>query len=147
MSENITGRQKRPKRAVRLIFEYEDDNVVLISQQDVDIAASRLDARQEAPPGNYVEVRTEDGGALSRVPIGDVFSTSVEVFPEYAGDAIVRVNAEKSRGAFSVVVPAVEEATQVAVLKIQATRGAEPKTDAQRSAPEELGVFPLTRAS
>lgn len=147
MTENVTGQSQRPSRAVRLIFEYDGDNVVLISQQDVDIASTGISALREPPPGNYIEVRAADGGALSRVPIGEVFSTSVEVFPEHAGEAIVRLDVEKPRGAFTVVVPATEEATHVAVLGVRAARGAEAKAGAERSAPEELGVFPLMRVS
>ncbi|WP_208786587.1 hypothetical protein [[Micrococcus luteus] ATCC 49442] len=147
MTEDVTGQSRRPERAVRLIFEYDGDDVILISQQDVDVATTRLGILREPPLGNYVEVRAADGGALSRVAIGEVFSTSVEVFPEHAGEAIVRLDVDKPRGAFTVVVPTAEEATQVAVLGVRAVRGAEAKAGAERPAPEELGVFPLMRKS
>lgn len=149
MTENVTGRPPAPRRAVRLIFEYDGDRVTLVSQQDVDIATPRFRVLREPPPGNYVEVRAADGDALSRVPVGEVFSTSVEVFPEHAEEPIVRVDAERPRGAFTVVVPASEDAAQVAVLGVRAARarGAEPGADALSPAPEELAVFPLTRAS
>jgi hypothetical protein len=145
MTENVNGPSPR-RRALRLIFEYDGNDVTLISQQDVDVATPRQNALREAPSGNYVEVRAADGGALSRVPIGEGFSTSVEVFPEHAGEAIVRLDVEKPRGAFTVVVPAFEDAAQVAVLAVPAP-GAESKTGAERAVPEELGVFPLMRTS
>jgi hypothetical protein len=147
MTEDVTGQSRRPTRAVRLIFEYDGDAVVLISQQDVDVVTTRLGALREPPPGNYVEVRGSDGGALSRVAIGEAFSTSVEVFPEHSGETILRLDVEKPRGAFTVVVPAAEEATQVAVLGVRAAHGAEAKAGAERPAPEELGVFSLMRKS
>jgi hypothetical protein len=147
MTDHVTGPIGSPPRAVRLIFEYDGDKVTLISQQDVQIAAARLSALRQPPPGNYVEVRAADGGALSRVPIGEALSTSVEVFPEDSGEAIVRVDVAKPRGAFTVVVPASGDAAQVAVLRAATAPGTEAKAEAEPSAPEELGVFPLVRAS
>lgn len=144
MTENTEGRPSSQRRAVRLIFQYNGDDVTLISQQDVDIA--RVSVLREPPPGNYVEVRAADDGPLSRVPIGDVFSTSVEVFPERAEEAIVRVDVDKPSGAFTVVVPASEDAVRVAVLGVRAALGPVPRAEAERSAPEELGVFPLQQA-
>ncbi|MHA7287975.1 hypothetical protein ACX80I_17025 [Arthrobacter sp. MDT3-44] len=141
MTENTEGKPSSQRRAVRLIFQFDGDDVTLISQQDVDI--TRVPALREPPPGSYVEVRAADGGALSRVPIGNVFSTSIEVFPESTAEAIVRVDVDKPSGAFTVVVPASEDAARVAVLGVRAARGAEGKLEAERSAPEELGVFPL----
>src|SRR5680860_777986 len=49
--------------AVRFIFEYEDDDVRLVSQQWVDVAVTGFDlaARQAMAPGNYVEMRAADG--------------------------------------------------------------------------------------
>src|SRR4029077_16389075 len=70
-----------PTNAVRLIFEYEGDQVRLVSQHPVNIAISGFDIAQEEQPGYFVDTRDAAGQTLARVRIREAFATSVEVFP------------------------------------------------------------------
>ncbi|MDW4574287.1 hypothetical protein R8Z57_16020 [Microbacterium sp. M3] len=116
--------------ALRLIYEYEDGDVRLVSQQRVDVAVSGFDLA-EAPSVDHVEVRDVEGTALSRVTVRNALPESLEVFGE-PGEAITRVPDTVRRGAFTVVVPAPEAAARV-VLQRPAAPEAEP-------APGEPGV-------
>jgi|GEM_PF-5533817 len=97
--------------ALRLIYEYENGEVRLVSQQRVDVAVTGFDLT-EAPTTDHVEVRDIDGAALSRVRVRDALPQSLEVFGE-PGEAITRVPDTVQRGAFTVVVPAPSAAARV----------------------------------
>lgn len=134
-------------RSVRLIFEYEGDQVRLVHQQPVDIAISGFDPPQEQLPGHHVEVRGVDEQLLSRVPILSAMTPSMEVFPENPADPIIRTELPQAQGAFTVVVPAPPSAHHVTVVRIAAgpselsTRTTTP-TEAAADV-VELGSFPL----
>jgi len=114
----MTGPQETPAaRAVRLIFEYEGDSVRLVSQQPVDAVISGFDAHPEVRPGHFVETRDENGKRLARVAARGAFAESAEVFPEDHAEPITRVDVE-ARGAFTVIVPAPAEATEIALVRI-----------------------------
>lgn len=142
----MTEQPSTSGQAVRLIFEYEGDTVRLVSQEPVDVAIPRF-APTEQLAAHFVETRNDAGALLARIPVRGGFVQSTEVFPEDHGEAITRVDTEPS-GAFTVVVPAQEEAVQVAVMRARATevnlrrnRGLAPPPD--ESADVELGAFPL----
>ncbi len=148
MTENSPTESAGPARAVRLIFEYDGDEVTLVSQHRVDVAVTGFDLPLARPPGHYVEVRNTDGDVLSGVPARNAFLRTAEVFPEKLGEPITRVDVEKPHGAFTVVVPVPEAADQVAVVRIlpateAAARGGAPVP----SRPEDLATFPLDLAS
>lgn len=107
--------------AVRLIFEYEGDTVRLLSQQPVDTVISGFDAHPEVRAGHFVETRDANDVRIARVPARDAFVQSTEVFPEDQSEAITRVDVE-ARGAFTVIVPAPEEAQSVAVVRVAPPR-------------------------
>ena len=106
--------------AVRLIFEYEGDEVRLVAQQRVDVVVPGLDldVSPMPRPGHYVEARNAINEPLSRVPVREALSGSAEVFPEEPGSPITRVDVAEPRGAFTVVLPAPETAEQVAVVRV-----------------------------
>jgi len=114
-------------RSVRLIFEYEGDEVRLVMQQPVDIAVTGFDAHPDVRPGHYVEVRDAADTMMTRVPVREAFSASAEVFPEQPGEPITRVDVARPSGAFTVVVPAPAAADHVAMVRI-----APPAADAPR---------------
>lgn len=118
--------------ALRLIYEYEDGEVRLVSQQRVDVAVSGFDLG-EAPTVDHVEVRDAEGAALSRVTVRDALPDSLEVFGE-PGDAITRVPDTVRRGAFTVVVPAPTAAARVVLQRPAPPEAAPP--------PGERGVEP-----
>jgi hypothetical protein len=104
--------------AVRLIFEYDGDDVRLVFQQRVDVAVSGFDLVLTSPAGHYIEVRTSEGRSLARVPVPGAFSTNAEVFGE-PGTPITQVDLERSAGAFTVIVPASDVAARVALLRVE----------------------------
>src|SRR5215467_8377058 len=80
---NNDGNQPATTRAVRLIFEYDGDQVRLISQHAVDMVMTGFDSAQAAQhAGVYVDSRDKEGMTLARVPARNAFATSEEVFPE-----------------------------------------------------------------
>ena len=126
--------QPPPTRAMRLIFEYEGNQVRLVSQQPVEMAITGSDIAQVEQPGYYVDTRDARDRTLARVPARNAFSASVEVFPEKPGEPISRVDVAQPRGAFTVVVPIPEDAP--------ASRATSPvEGDTQIT---ELARFPLT---
>lgn len=136
--------------AVRLIFEYEGDQVRLVHQQPVDVVISGFDLPREQIAGHHVEVRGAGEKLLSRVPIRSAMSSSMEVFPEDPGDPITRTDLPEARGAFTVIVPAGPQADHVTVVRIGTGERQAGELDARATSPVpgapdvvELGSFPL----
>jgi hypothetical protein len=132
-------------RSVRLIFEYDGDDVRLVSQQVVDVAVTGFDLPQPRAVGHYVELRGAEGDTLSAVPARNAMGRSAEVFPEQPGEPITRVDVERPQGAFTVVVPAPPGATTVAVVELAPVlqaeadvTGAPPPVESQ-----DLATFPF----
>lgn len=117
-----------PQPAIRLIFEYDGDDVRLVSEQAVQMIVPdqepRLDASARAA-GVYVDARDAANATIASVRAPDVSAASVEVFPEKPGDPFTRVAVARPKGAFTVVVPAPEAVTQVTVLRVAAAGAAE----------------------
>ena len=103
---------------MRLIFEYEGDQVRLVSQAPVNLSITGFDLARTQRPGSYIDTRDAAGQTLARVPARNLFSTSAEVFPEQPGDLISRVEVATPRGAFTVVVPAGNGANSVSVVRV-----------------------------
>jgi hypothetical protein len=136
-----------------LIFEYEGDQVRLVSQQSVDVAVTGFDLVREQVPGHYVEVRGGGDETLSRVRVPAAMTASAEVFPEEPGAPIVRVDLPQATGAFTVVVPAPPDADHVSLVRVPAGPAenadlSHPVTGAVPQAPDEaaaieIASFPL----
>ena len=142
----MTEQSSTSGQAVRLIFEYEGDTVRLVYQEPVDVAIPRFPPTDQRAD-HFVETRDDAGALLARIPVRGGFVQSAEVFPEDHSEEITRIDTEAS-GAFTVVVPAQQEAVQVAVMRAGATevnlrrkRGLAPPPD--ESADVELGSFRL----
>jgi hypothetical protein len=114
--------QPAQTRAARLIFEYEGERVHLVSQQVVDMVVTGFDIARAQKAGVYVDARDAEGKTLARVPARDAFATSTEVFPEQAGEAIVRVDPPRGKGAFTVVIPLPQKVRNVAVVRVAPAR-------------------------
>jgi hypothetical protein len=137
------------QQAVRLIFEYDGDVVRLVSQQPVDMVVPSFAPTERQQPGVYVDARDAGGATLASVPAPNAFGGSLEVFPEQPGEPIVRVDVARPRGAFTVVVPASDAASQVALVRVAAA-GPAPQaladaTTGVAGAPEatDIATFPL----
>ncbi|WP_051427442.1 hypothetical protein [Arthrobacter sp. H20] len=137
--------------AIRLIFEYDGDDVRLISQQPVDVAVTGFDAHADVRAGRYAEVRDADNRPLTRVPVRTGDTRSAEVFPENPGEPITRVDVDRPSGAFTVVVPAPAAARNIALIDIAApapgtagARGAEPPGEGQDRSPDASDITEIT---
>jgi hypothetical protein len=142
--------QPAPRRAMRLIFEYEGDEVRLVTQQPVETVVTGFDIAQVQRPGYYVDARDEDGQTLARVPARNAFATSAEVFPEQPGEPITRVDVPEPKGAFTVVVPVPERADHVAVARVSSGRPEAPRLGTLATSPApgdpevtDVATFPL----
>ena len=104
---------RRQPSSMRLIFEYDGDEVRLVMQQPVDALVTGFDITRTQREGYYVDTRDASGGILARVPARGAFQSSVEVFPERPGEPITRTDCERPRGAFTVIVPVPQNADHV----------------------------------
>jgi hypothetical protein len=136
-----------------MIFEYDGEDLRLVSQQRVDVVVTGYEFENAPREGVMAEVRTAEGDVLSRVPVPQAAERSVEVFPETPDERIVRVDAPTVSRAFTVVVPAPEAAAAVSVIRVgeptansvapppdQGGRALAPGTESV-----ELGTFELER--
>jgi hypothetical protein len=114
-------------RSVRLIFEFDGDDVRLVMQQPVDLPATSQSAQQT---GHFVETRDATGRTLARLAAPGAFPDSVEVFPERHGDPITRLPVDRPRGAFTIIVPASQDTDHVRLVQVTASPGdaAQPAT-------------------
>ena len=85
--------------AMRLIFEYEGDQVRLVTQQPVDVSITGVDLTHTQREGYYVYTSDASGRVLARVLARGAFQHGVEVFPERAGEPITRMDVDRPRGA------------------------------------------------
>jgi hypothetical protein len=144
----MTDQPPTDARSVRLIFEYDGEDVRLVSQVPVDVDIPRF-APSDQQVGHFVEIRTDTGASLARVPVRGAFQQSAEIFPEDHAEPITRVTTE-ARGAFTVVVPAHADAVQVALLRASSPAGdgdpgGGPGLAPSRTEDVELATFPLER--
>ena len=143
-----SGMELPTHKAVRLIFEYDGDTVRLVSQQNVEMAVTGFDMPGVDHPGVYVDTRDASGATLARVPAHGAFDGSAEVFPEKPGDPITRVDVAKPKGAFTVVVPVTDAASQVAVTRVApGAAGQAPRDASARGVSDavttDIATFPL----
>jgi hypothetical protein len=112
-----------PTAAWRLTFEYDGDDVRVVSRERVEMLAPPDDEEllSQGDAGYWVEVRDDDGAVLYRQVLHDPIRTDVEVFPEDPSQPIERVALEHPQGVFQVVVPDLAAGSE-AVLQGQASR-------------------------
>jgi len=135
--------------SMRLIFEYEGENVRLVMQQPVDTLVTGFDVSRTQREGYYIDTQDASGRTLARVPARGAFQASAEVFPEHPGEPITRVDTQP-RGAFTVIVPVPQDANHVSVVHVTPAQpgttlpGAR-ATSAPEGAPQEREIarFPL----
>ena len=146
-----SANQPAPAKATRFIFEYDGDQVRLVSQQPVEVAVPGADIAQTDAPGFYVDARDQSGRTLARVAARSAFAGSAEVFPEQPGEPIVRVDVVRPKGAFTVVVPTPAGADPVTVVPISPGRAGERRPLTGATSPlaaqprvVDLASFPLT---
>jgi hypothetical protein len=107
---------RTPEPAMRLNFHYDGDDVRLVSQTPVTMVVPEAHPEQNAP-GVYVDSRNTENVSLARVRAPAALLQSAEVFPQNADQKIHRID-QPRQGDFSVVVPAPQAASHVAVVQI-----------------------------
>ncbi len=127
--------QPTPTQAVRLIFEYEGDQVRLVTKQQVEMVVTGFDIAQASQAGYYIDARDANNQTLARVPARNAFDNSTEVFPEQPGEPITRVDMAIPRGAFTVVVPVPEKADHVTIVQIAPSRPDVPSLGERATSP------------
>jgi hypothetical protein len=138
--------------SMRLIFEYDGDDVRLVLQQPLDVPVTGFDMARTQREGFFVDTREASGRTLARVPARGAFHGSVEVFPEKHGDPITRKDVERPKGAFTVIVPVTSDADHVSVVHVTPAQpgatlpGARTTSQLLGAAQErEVARFPLRR--
>ena len=119
MSEFVDAPDEEPPpRAIRLVFEYDGDDVRLVSQARIDKVLPQTDQSADATSyrGTWSEVRDGDGVTLDRRVLVDPMPRDAEVFPEQLGAEISREPLDRPSGVFTLLVPDLEGADHVAVL-------------------------------
>jgi hypothetical protein len=139
--------QAQPEKAIRLIFEYEGEAVRLISQQPVEMVVSDTATSVPDRPAHFVDIRDAANKTLARVAAPGAFAASAEVFPERSGDPITRVDIPVPKGAFTVVVPVMDDTDHVTVVKVAPSTEAPPGPEGLRRAQlitTDVASFPLS---
>jgi hypothetical protein len=126
-------------RALRLIFEYAGDEVRLVSRQRIDKALPAEDP-SDSPAGRagyWVELRNADGESVHRQVLHEPIQQDVEVFSAGPEPSLARVPVERASGTFFVLVPDLEQAEELAVVR------SFPDSPGLRAAPTDLVRVPL----
>jgi len=134
----------QPRPAVRFIFEYEGDQVRLVAQQAVEMVVPETSPASAGAPGYYLDARDAAERTLARVAAPGAFSRSAEVFPERHEEPIARIDVAAQRGAFTVTLPAVEQADHVTVVRVVAGTDSGPGL-ASAARAVDVASFPLSR--
>ena len=95
-------------------------------------------------PGYCLDARDAGDKTLARVAAPGAFSRSAEVFPERHEEPIARIDVPAQRGAFTVTLPAVEQADHVTVVRVVAGADLGPGLAAVAQA-IDVASFPLRR--
>jgi hypothetical protein len=134
----------QPTKATRFVFEYEGDELRLVAQQDVEMVIPASTATATDAPGYYLDARDTGGRTLARVAAQGAFARSAEVFPENHKEPITRVDVPRQRGAFTVTVPALDDADHVTLVRVAPPReAAGARADLQTARAVDLATFPV----
>jgi hypothetical protein len=106
------------RRAIRLVFAYDGDQVRLVSRTRIEKVLPQTDQSADALDfrGTWSEVRDAGGALLDRRVLVDPMPRDAEVFPEQLDGEISRQPLERPTGVFTLLVPDVDGADHVAVL-------------------------------
>lgn len=117
-SADLPGEPPPHRRAIRLVFAYEGDQVRLVSRTRIEKVLPQTDQSADALDfrGTWSEVRDAGGALLDRRVLVDPMPRDAEVFPEQLDGEISRQPLERPTGVFTLLVPDVDGADHVAVL-------------------------------
>jgi hypothetical protein len=134
------ARYDSPQSALRLTFEYEGQEVRLVSQQRVAMLVPPPDqtGEEEEQAGFWFEVRDAEDRAVYRRAAQNPLRTDVEVFGPDPDAPFTHVEMPEPRGVFTLLVPDLENARTLALI-------GGPAGPAQTSsAAREIARFDLT---
>ena len=99
--------ERKPAKAVRMIFAFEGEHVQLISQQSVEMILPPSDPVKgvEGQKGFWYELRDAQDHPLYRQVMHNPMQEDVEVFSDDPKQSIARQTMPNRKGVFVVVVP------------------------------------------
>ena len=123
--------QSEPNRALRLTFSYEGNNVRLVSRQSVEmkIAPSDRTDEYEGHSGFWFELKDANNRTLYRRVMSNPIKTHLEAPSGDPQRPFTHVKADKLKGTFVILAPALEGAATLLIF-------ASPPEAAARSAKE-----------
>lgn len=107
-------------KSLRLTFAYEGDDVRLVSRQEVDAIPPASDDIADGAEGFWIEVRSDQDEPVHRRVMEDPLRSDVEVFSLEPDRSLARASVERLSGSFSVLVPHLPDATEVALFSSSA---------------------------
>jgi hypothetical protein len=134
------GRYDAPQRAVRLTFEFEGEEVRLVSLHRVAMLVPPPDepGREEAQAGFWYEVLDAQDRPMYRRGARNPLRSDIEVFGEGPDGSFTHVEMPQPRGVFTLLVPDLEDARTLALI------GAPPGPTQEASVAREIARFDLT---
>jgi hypothetical protein len=113
----VTHVEKKPAKAIRMIFAFDGEHVHLVSQQAVEMVLPPSDALHgaEGHKGFWYELRDVHDRPLYRRVMHDPMREDVEVFSDDPKHTVGRQTVPNRKGTFVVVVPDTEAGHAVTV--------------------------------
>lgn len=145
-------RMAQPQTAgsTRLIFEYDGDNLRLVSSHDVELAPPASDAKTAGADeaGFWLEVRDARLQVMHRQIMHDPMMTHAEVFSNEPGKSIARSTTPVRKGAFTVLVPRLPTSDHLAFVRMDAPARERARTARVGAAPiGEIARFSLGKGA
>lgn len=113
--------EEPPQAAIRLTFRYDGNEVRLLGLTRIQKAVPPAQSAERDRLGSWTEVRDTNGRTLDRRSVTDPVRNDAEVFPETLGGPITRVAVDRPSGLFTVLVPDLEGAESLALMRSAAT--------------------------
>jgi hypothetical protein len=129
-------------RTVRLIFEYQGDEVQLVNQQKVRMIrpTTSVQPQNDEQANFWYELKNSQDQSIFRQAVPNPISFDTEVFSNDEGEASVyRQRLEQSKGTFILLIPDLPESDSVLLF----SQPLEPSARSDR--PTELGRFNLIK--
>ena len=110
--------KNKVNKAVRLIFAYDGDNIELVSQQPVNMMVPDSDEINDKVSlnGAWLELKNNKNKTIHQQILHDAFRYDTEVFSDDPKVSVSRIPASNPKGAFTVLIPDVEDAQSVSLM-------------------------------
>ena len=114
-SATTSSQQKKP-RTLRFLFQYEGNQVQLVSQQSVTMIPpppTSTHSPKEGQEGFWYELRDSQDHSVYYRAVANPIPIECEVFSEDQNESICRQEVDVTRGTFVLLAPDLPEATSV----------------------------------